>query len=131
MSATTRKLVVGSAIIVLGLAFVAYQGARSSMVYYLTTSEFAGRPDLHGARVRLAGRVDPGSVVKADGEVRFAITDGTTRFPVRFTGPLPDLFAEGREVLVEGRLDRNGVLQASQVISTHPVEYKEEKYPER
>jgi len=130
VSATTRKLVVGGGVIVAALAFAAYQGVRSSMVYYLTTSEFAGRPELRAARIRLAGRVDSGSVAKSDDLIRFAITDGVTLYHVRFAGPLPDLFAEGREVLVEGRLDARGVIEASQVISTHPIEYKE-KYPER
>jgi cytochrome c-type biogenesis protein CcmE len=126
---TRRKLIIGGAVIVLALAFAAYQGVRSSMVYYLTPTEFAGRPELGLARVRLAGTVEAGSVQKSEGIARFVLTDGRTSYQVRFAGPLPDLFAEGRQVLVEGRLDA-GVLQASQVISTHPVEYKE-KYPDR
>ncbi|HET8680198.1 MAG TPA: cytochrome c maturation protein CcmE [bacterium] len=130
MTTTRRKLIVGGAVIVLSLGFVAYQGVRSSIVYYLTPTEFAGRPELRQAKVRLAGRVDGGSVAKSTGEARFAITDGITRYDVRFAGPLPDLFAENRQVLVEGRLDTGGIFVASQVISTHPVEYKE-KYPDR
>lgn len=130
MTPARRKLLIGAVVIVLGLAFAAYHGARSSMVYYLTTTEFAVRPELRAARVRIAGSVVAGSVVKAGGESRFAITDGTTRYSVHFRGPLPDLFAEGRDVLVEGRLDGDNTLRASQVISTHPVEYKE-KHPER
>lgn len=130
MSTTRRKLIVGGALIVLSLSFVAYQGVRSSIVYYLTPTEFASRPEVRQAKVRLAGRVDNGSVVKSTGQVRFAITDGITRYDVRFTGQLPDLFAENQQVLVEGRLDPGGVFVATQVISTHPVEYKE-KYPDR
>lgn len=130
MSPATRKLIFGGAVIIVALGFAAYQGARSSMVYYLTTTEFAGRPELRAARVRLAGRVDGGSVQRAEDQVRFAITDGITRYRVRFVGPLPDLFAEDRQVLVEGRMDAAGEFDASQVISTHPVEYKE-KYPDR
>lgn len=130
MTTTTRKLIVAGAVIVLSLGFVAYQGVRSSIVYYLTPTEFASRPELRGAKVRLAGRVEDGSIAKSTGEARFAITDGITRYNVRFTGPLPDLFAENRQVLVEGRLDPGGMFVASQVISTHPVEYKE-KYPDR
>lgn len=130
MSATRRKLMLGSAVVVLALGYVAFQGVRSSMVYYLTPTEFRNRPDLYGYKVRLAGRVVPGSVEKAEGLARFEISDGITPYRVRFAGPLPDLFAEGREVLVEGRMDTSGVLQASQVISTHPTEYKE-KHPDR
>jgi cytochrome c-type biogenesis protein CcmE len=130
MSPTRRKLIVAGTIIVLALVFAAYQGVRSSMVYYLTPSEFDARPDLRWARVRLAGTVRPGSVQRAEGTARFVLADAQTAYPVRFAGPLPDLFAEGRQVLVEGRFDAAGVLQATQVISTHPVEYKE-KYPDR
>ncbi len=125
-----RKLIAGSVVIVSSLAFVAYQGVRSSMVYYLTTTEFSKRADLRYHKVRMAGNVVPGSVEKSIGLAQFEITDGITPYHVRFAGPLPDLFAEGREVLVEGRVDPQGVLQASQVISTHPPEYKE-KHPDR
>jgi cytochrome c-type biogenesis protein CcmE len=121
---TKRKLLVGSAVIVLALGFVAYQGVRSSMVYYLTTTEFRNKPELRHHKVRMAGKVVAGSVVKSEGHVQFEITDGITPYRVSFTGPLPDLFAEGREVLVEGRVDDAGVIQAAQVISTHPPEYK-------
>lgn len=121
---TKRKLVVASAIIVAALGFVAYQGVRSSMVYYLTPTEFKSKPELRHNKIRMAGRVVPGSVVKTEGLIRFAITDGLTPYEVHYGGPLPDLFAEGREVLVEGRVDGTGIIQAAQVISTHPPEYK-------
>lgn len=121
---TKRKLLVASAIVLLSLGFVAYQGVRSSMVYFLTPTEFKSKPELLHARVRMAGKVVVGSVAKAEGVVRFEITDGVTPYRVRYAGQLPDLFAEGREVLVEGRMNQEGVLQATQVISTHPPEYK-------
>lgn len=122
----SRKLGLGLAVIAVAIGVVAYNGIRSAAVYYLTPSEFAARPDLASARVRLAGTVVPGSLRHADGRVvGFHITDGTSALGVRYDGPLPDLFAEGREVLVEGRLAAGGILEASQVITTHPTEYKE------
>jgi cytochrome c-type biogenesis protein CcmE len=125
-----RKLIIAAAIILAGLGFAAYRGARSSIVYYLTPTEFASRPDLAGSQVRLAGQVAAGSVERVPGEVRFVVADAGARYRVHYTGPLPDLFAEGGQVLVEGRLDSAGWLQASQVITTHPTEYKE-RYPDR
>ena len=121
----SRKLVVGLAVIVIAIAAVAYSGIRSAAVYYLTPTEFAGRPDLKDAQVRLAGRVVAGSVRRQDGGVvGFRISDGATTLDVRYDGPLPDLFAEEREVLVEGRLD-GAALAATRVMTTHPTEYKE------
>lgn len=124
--AATRKLLVGLAVIAAAIGIVAYNGIRSATVYYLTPTEFAARPDLAAARVRLAGTVVPASLVRTGGRViGFRITDTTTTVDVRYDGPLPDLFAEGREVLVEGRLAGDGTFEASQVITTHPTEYKE------
>lgn len=122
----SRKLAAGLAVIAVAIGVIAYNGIKSATVYYLTPTEFAARPDLSGARVRLAGTVVPGSLLRTDTRVTgFRISDGTTVLAVRYDGPLPDLFAEGREVLVEGRLAVDGVLEGSQVITTHPTEYKE------
>lgn len=122
---TSRKLVVGLVVIVAAIGAVAYSGIRSAAVYYLTPTEFAGRADLRSAQVRLAGTVEAGTVRRDGGRVTgFRLSDGTTAIDVRYGGPLPDLFAEGREVLVEGRL-RDGALDAARVITTHPTEYKE------
>lgn len=55
----------------------------------------------------LGGTVVPGSL-KRDGErLEFAIKDpnGPARIPVEYSGPVPDPFREGREVLVDGRLE--------------------------
>lgn len=124
--AVPRRLAIGLGVIVMAIGVVAYNGIRSATVYYLTPSEFAARPDLTQARVRLAGTVVAGSLRRSDGRVvGFDLTDGTATFSVRYDGPLPDLFAEGRDVLVEGHLAADRVFEATQVITTHPTEYKE------
>lgn len=125
----SRKLAAGLITITAAIAVVAYTGVRSAAVYYLTPTEFTARTDLRTARVRLAGTVVPGSVRTQDGRVvGFQISDGTTRQDVAYDGPLPDLFAEGREVLVEGRLS-GSTLAATRVMTTHPTEYKERPRP--
>jgi cytochrome c-type biogenesis protein CcmE len=125
----SRKLAAGLVIIAAAIAVVAYTGIRSAAVYYLTPTEFAGRTDLRAARVRLAGTVVPGSVRSQDGRVvGFQISDGTTRQEIAYDGPLPDLFGEGREVLVEGRLS-GSALAATRVMTTHPTEYRARPRP--
>jgi len=121
----SSKLLVGLAVIVTAIAAVAYSGIRSAVVYYLTPTELAARPELAQATVRLAGRVVAGSVRRVEGKVTgFRLSDGTTALDVRYNGPLPDLFAERREVLVEGRME-GATLEATRVMTTHPTEYKE------
>ena len=52
----------------------------------------------------------------------FAITDGSNVVEVQFVGVLPDLFAEGRGVIVRGQLKDN-VFVASQVLAKHDEKY--------
>jgi cytochrome c-type biogenesis protein CcmE len=125
----SRKLAAGLIVITGAIAVVAYTGIRSAAVYYLTPTEFVGRPDLRAARVRLAGTVVPGSTRTQDGRVvGFEISDGTTRLEVAYDGPVPDLFGEGRDVLVEGRLS-GPTLAATRVMTTHPTGYKARSRP--
>jgi cytochrome c-type biogenesis protein CcmE len=43
--------------------------------------------------------------------------------PVEYTGILPDMFAEGRDVIVEGTYV-NGVLRAQSVMTSCPSKYE-------
>lgn len=125
MMRTSRKLAAGLIVIAAGIAAAAYAGIRSAAVYYLTPTEFAARADLRAAQVRLAGSVVPGSIRRRDARVvGFQISDGSTTIEVAYDGPVPDLFAEGREVLVEGRAV-GSQLAATRVMTTHPTEYRE------
>ncbi len=76
-------------------------------------------------RIRAGGCVLPGSVLR-DSEnlgVSFLVTDGAAQLQVRYSGILPDLFSEGEAVVVNGRLDGDGVFQASQVLAKHDENY--------
>jgi cytochrome c-type biogenesis protein CcmE len=120
---------VGLLVIAAAITAAAYAGIRSAAVYYFTPTEFTARPQLRTARVRLAGTVVAGTVRAQGGRVAgFRIGDGTTELDVAYDGPLPDLFGEGREVLVEGRFE-GSVLRATRVITTHPTEYQERPRP--
>ena len=55
----------------------------------------------------LTGKVVPGSIVRGDEQLRFAVSDrdGSQSVPVTYTGTIPDPFRDGREVIVTGRLE--------------------------
>jgi cytochrome c-type biogenesis protein CcmE len=76
----------------------------SSLVYYNTPAEVQSR-EADDSRLRLAGRVTPGSVVEQDTTVAFAVEDCDTAVAVLHTGVPPQLFAEGIGVVVEGTWD--------------------------
>lgn len=110
-------LALGAAV---GLVLLA---ARDAVVFFFSPSELVQREIAADYRVRMGGLVAIGSVRK-DGEVvRFVVTDMAHAITVLFTGILPDLFREGRGVVVEGRLGTDGIFQASGVLAKHDETY--------
>ena len=73
-------------------------------------------------RLRVGGLVVRNSVQRSGVDNLFVITDGTNEVKVEYTGVLPDLFAEGRGVIVRGKL-KNNVFIASQVLAKHDEKY--------
>ena len=73
-------------------------------------------------RLRVGGLVVRNSVQRSGVDNFFVITDGTNEVKVQYAGVLPDLFAEGRGVIVRGKL-KNNVFIASQVLAKHDEKY--------
>jgi cytochrome c-type biogenesis protein CcmE len=57
----------------------------------------------------------------------FRIGEGEARLPVQYTGVKPDMFQAGVNVIVEGRIGRDGVLMASILMTSCPSKYQDEK----
>ncbi len=56
--------------------------------------------------------------------LNFILAGSETELPVQYTGPVPDNFAEDREVVVEGRLDTSGIFQAEMLMTKCESKYK-------
>ena len=78
------------------------------------------------ARIRAGGMVKEGSLQRAADsvEVRFVVTDlQGADFTVVYAGILPDLFREGKGILVTGKLGSNGLFTAEEVLAKHDENY--------
>ncbi len=149
MRVSSRFLVAGS-VIAAAIAYLIVSAIRNTAEYYLTVQEVsARRGELHDQALRIAGRVkagtiswDPGSLTLAfaitaipdpdAGGVRPAAAIAPPSFHVVCIGqPKPDMFAEGRDVIVEGRLGAGNEVMASQVLTSCPSKYvpKQSKPP--
>jgi cytochrome c-type biogenesis protein CcmE len=82
--------------------------------------------------VKVGARVVPGSIVRDPGgrSMKFEVTDGARSFPVSYRGIAPDTFTDGVDVVVEGRMDRNGTFAATTVLAKCASRYENapEKY---
>jgi cytochrome c-type biogenesis protein CcmE len=121
-----KRFVIGGIVIAAALVYLIYGGMRQAMVYFVTPSEIkAQETKSQGKFLRVGGMVVKGSLHKnADGlSYRFQLTDGNARIPVYFHGIPPDLFADGKGAVVEGKLDKDGLFVANTIMAKHAEEY--------
>jgi cytochrome c-type biogenesis protein CcmE len=120
-----RGIMIGAVVAVLcASAILVMVALRETLVFFRTPSDVAALAIKPGERFRLGGLVAKGSVVRGDGlAVSFAVTDTDKTLKARYTGILPDLFAEGQGVVAEGRLDAGGVFVADTVLAKHDENY--------
>jgi cytochrome c-type biogenesis protein CcmE len=121
-----RKFIVGAALIVGSVGFMIAEGVKQTGVYFLTPAELAAKAAADSTFVenvgfKLGAKVVPGSV-RRDPDARridFQVSDGIKTYPVTYQGLVPDTFTDASdiEVVVEGRLNRQGVIRATDVLA--------------
>lgn len=96
---------------------------KDAINFFRSPTEVLARPPEAGEVFRIGGLVVEGSVDRGEGtEVGFAVTDTNATVEVRYTGILPDLFAEGQGMVALGRME-GGVFQATEVLAKHDETY--------
>lgn len=117
-------IVLGIGVILATVAYLAFSGISSALVYYLTPTELLARGEAAiGQSVRLGGLVKEGSVRGPATDLTFVLTDGTHEVTVHSTVAPTTSFREGRGAVVEGEMTVAGVFEATQVIVKHDENY--------
>ncbi len=116
------KFVVGSSVIILTLAFLAFSGYQESKAYYLTVPELYAMKDASAEKqLKVAGDVVPGSIDRTESKViKFLIsqqdekTHKVETLHVKYVGKdaPPDTFIDRAQAVVTGKLGDDGVFVA-------------------
>jgi cytochrome c-type biogenesis protein CcmE len=120
-----HKFFLGAGLIVASVGFLIAQGVKETGVYFLTPTELAAKtsadPSFYDMGLKMGAKVVPGSIRRASDnrQIDFEITDGARSYPVTYRGLVPDTFTDANdiEVIVEGRLGRDGVFRATEVLA--------------
>lgn len=127
MKPRQRRLlwVLAGVVLVATAVTLVLRALNDNLMFFYSPSQVQAGAAPQGAVFRLGGLVEAGSVQRgADGvQVRFIVTDQVQRVPVQYQGLLPDLFREGKGVVVSGRLESAGLFRASEVLAKHDENY--------
>jgi len=133
-----HKFLIGAGIIVGAVALLMMQGVKQFGQYSLKPSELAEKvardPSFYDTGLKMEAKVVPGSVTRdpAAQRIDFKVSDGVQTYDVSYHGLAPDTFTDQRdiEVVVEGRLGRDGVFRATTLLAKCGSRY-EAKYDQQ
>ncbi|MCB1734250.1 MAG: cytochrome c maturation protein CcmE [Gammaproteobacteria bacterium] len=110
----------------LGLAVgLGLNAFNQNIMFFFSPADVAAGKAPYERKFRIGGLVEQGSVQRDEHtlKVSFRVTDGGGTVPVQYEGILPDLFREGQGIVANGKLGRDGVFTAAEVLAKHDENY--------
>ncbi|MES2434626.1 MAG: cytochrome c maturation protein CcmE [Pseudomonadota bacterium] len=96
---------------------------RDGINFFRSPSQVLTDPPRAGEVFRIGGLVEKGTLVRGQGEtISFSVTDTNHIVPVKFTGVLPDLFAEGAGMVGTGSM-QGDTFVATEILAKHDENY--------
>jgi len=112
-----KTRIVLAALVVLGaISYLAVTGVEANKSYYVTIQELQTMGNKAYTRnLRVAGSVEPGSIVRDGAHAQFTLVELTRKLKVNYTGdePPPDTFKDNSQALAIGTYGRDGVFHAT------------------
>jgi cytochrome c-type biogenesis protein CcmE len=103
--------------------FLILQSLKENVIYFQSPSEIKSLIEVNKKKIRVGGMVKEQSVFINSNEVNFIITDFKNEINVIYSGAVPNLFAEGKGVVVEGFLRDRNYFSATKILAKHDENY--------
>ena len=103
--------------------FLILQSLKDNVIYFQSPSEIKSLVEFDKKKIRIGGMVKKQSILISSEEVSFTITDFKNEINVSYSGAVPNLFAEGKGVVVEGFLKDKNYFVASKILAKHDENY--------
>ena len=97
---------------------------QKNLLYFLTPTEILNIQDTRINEVyRIGGMVKKNSITANKDEIKFIVTDFNNEILVTYKWSIPNLFAEGKGVVVEGKLKDKKFIVAKKILAKHDENY--------
>ena len=104
--------------------FIILKSLEENVVYFFSPTDIYNKSNISfNKNIRVGGLVKKGSIKKDQSTINFIITDLKNEVIVSYTGLLPNLFSEGKGVIVEGKLRDKKYFIAEKILAKHDENY--------
>ncbi len=104
--------------------FLILNALNKNILYFNSPSDIKLNQDINfDKKIRVGGMVKKNTLKISDQEIRFTITDFKNELSVSFKGTVPNLFAEGKGVVAEGKLQDKKFFIADRILAKHDENY--------
>ena len=104
--------------------YIAFKTLEDNVLYFLSPTEVKEKQNLDlTKKIRIGGMVKKHSIIVNDNEIKFTVTDFKNEIIVSYKGTVPNLFAEGKGVVAEGKLQDKKFFIAERILAKHDENY--------
>ena len=104
--------------------FFIIQSLNKNILYFSSPTEIKQRNDIPFEKaMRVGGMVKKGSISINKKDIQFIITDFENEILISYSGTVPNLFAEGKGVVAEGKLNDKFFFVADRILAKHDENY--------
>ena len=108
---------------VLGIFFI-LQSLNNNILYFKSPTDIKKNQDINfKKKIRVGGMVKKNSLIINEQEIKFIITDFNNELKISFSGTVPNLFAEEKGVVAEGKLQDKSFFIADRILAKHDENY--------
>ena len=97
---------------------------NQNILYFSTPTEIKQKENIAtGKPMRVGGMVKKNSIIITEKNIQFIVTDFENEILISYAGTVPNLFAEGKGVVAEGKLNDNFFFIADRILAKHDEKY--------
>ena len=104
--------------------FIILTSLNKNILYFKSPTDIKTSQDINfQKKIRVGGMVKKNTLKISDQEIKFIITDFKNEINVSFRGTVPNLFAEEKGVVAEGKLQDKQFFIADRILAKHDENY--------
>ena len=104
--------------------FIILTSLNKNILYFKSPTDIKTSQDINfQKKIRVGGMVKKNTLKINDQEIKFIITDYKNEINVSFKGTVPNLFAEEKGVVAEGKLQDKQFFIADRILAKHDENY--------